>query len=38
VPEDALITEPNLAGRTMVWPTWLNGHPQVRCFMPGSMG
>jgi hypothetical protein len=38
VPEDALITEPNLAGRTMVWPTWLNGRPQVRCFIPGSMG
>ncbi len=38
VPDDALITEPNRAGRTMVWPTWLDGHPHVRCFMPGSMG
>ena len=38
VPDDALITEPNRAGPTMVWPTWLNGHPQVRCFLPGSMG
>ena len=37
VPEEALVTEPNLAGRTMVWPTWLDGHPHVRCFMPGSM-
>jgi hypothetical protein len=38
VPDDALITEPNRAGPTMVWPTWLDGHPQVRCFLPGSMG
>jgi hypothetical protein len=37
VPDDALITEPNRSGRTMVWPTWLDGHPQVRCFMPGNM-
>jgi len=37
VPEDAVVTEPNRAGRTMVWPTWLDGHPQVICFMPGSM-
>jgi hypothetical protein len=37
VPDDAVITEPNRAGRTMVWPTWLDGHPQVRCFMPGTM-
>ena len=38
VPDDAVITEPNRAGPTMVWPTWLDGHPQVRCFLPGSMG
>ena len=37
VPEDAVVTEPNRAGRTMVWPTWLDGHPQILCFMPGSM-
>jgi hypothetical protein len=37
VPDDAVITEPNRAGQTMVWPTWLDGHPQVRCFMPGTM-
>jgi hypothetical protein len=30
-PDDAVITEPNRAGRTMVWPMW------VRCFLPGSM-
>lgn len=37
VPEDAVITEPNRAGVTMVWPHWLNGEPMIRCFMPGSM-
>jgi hypothetical protein len=37
VPEDAVITEPNLAGRTMVWPTYRDGKQTVRCFMPGSM-
>jgi hypothetical protein len=37
VPDDALVTEPNRAKVSMVWPIWLNGHPHVRCFMPGSM-
>ena len=37
VPEDALITEPNRVGRTMVWPMYRDGKPFVRCFMPGSM-
>jgi hypothetical protein len=45
VPDDAVITEPNLAGRTMVWPmykqgsaygTWVSG-VYIRCFMPGPM-
>ena len=37
VPDDAVITEPNRAGRTMVWP--INGSLgiSIRCFMPGSM-
>ena len=37
VPEDAVITEPNRAGRTMVWP--IRGYQglSIRCFMPGSM-
>jgi hypothetical protein len=37
VPEDAVITEPNRVGRTMVWP--LRGYSglTIRCFMPGSM-
>ncbi len=38
VPEEALITEPNRAGRTMVWPvTYQDGSIHIRCFMPGSM-
>jgi hypothetical protein len=37
VPDDALITEPNLAGRTMVWPLRGALGISIRCFMPGSM-
>jgi hypothetical protein len=37
VPDDALITEPNRAGRTMVWPMRVEGQISIRCFMPGSM-
>lgn len=37
VPDDAVITEPNRAGRTMVWPIWGYQGPSIRCFMPGSM-
>src|SRR3977135_1188907 len=37
VPDDALITEPNRAGRTMVWPMRFNGEISIRCVMPGSM-
>jgi hypothetical protein len=41
VPDEALITEPNRAGRAMVWPVYtrpLNAPAQIeiRCFMPGS--
>jgi hypothetical protein len=37
VPEEAVITEPNRVGRTMVWP--IRGYLglSIRCFMPGSM-
>jgi hypothetical protein len=43
VPDDAVITEPNRAGRTMVWPyAAVRGtdppRTEIRCFMPGSMG
>jgi hypothetical protein len=42
-PDDAVITEPNLAGRTMVWPYMAiretdPPRTEIRCFMPGSMG
>jgi hypothetical protein len=38
VPDDALITEPNLFGRTMVWPVRHEGNSIfIRCFMLGSM-
>jgi hypothetical protein len=37
VPDDALITQPNLAGRTMVWPIKGALGTSIRCFMPGSM-
>ena len=37
VPDDAVITEPNRAGRTMVWPIRGYGGLTIRCFMPGSM-
>jgi hypothetical protein len=37
VPDDAVITEPNRAGRTMVWTWFVNGERAIRCFMPGSM-
>jgi hypothetical protein len=38
VPDDAVITEPNRAGRTMVWPIINKFGTTIRCFMPGSMG
>jgi hypothetical protein len=37
VPDDAVITEPNRAGRTMVWPMWGTVGITIRCFLPGSM-
>ena len=37
VPDDAVITEPNRAGRTMVWPVRYDNQISIRCFMPGSM-
>lgn len=37
VPDEAVITEPNRSGRTIVWP--MRGYQglSIRCFMPGSM-
>ncbi|WP_454620285.1 hypothetical protein [Bradyrhizobium cenepequi] len=37
VPDEAVITEPNRAGRTMVWPMKGSTGITIRCFMPGSM-
>ena len=37
VPDEAVITEPNRAGRTMVWPIKGSWGTMIRCFMPGSM-
>ena len=43
VPDDAVITEHNKAGRTMVWPVYAgfvegeSYHIWIRCFMPGTM-
>jgi len=37
VPDDAVTTEPNRAGRTMVWPIKGSLGITIQCFMPGSM-
>ena len=37
VPDEAVITEPNRAGRTMVWPIRFDEQISIRCFMLGSM-
>jgi len=37
VPPEAVITEPNRAGRTMVWPIRGVLGVTIRCFLPGSM-
>ena len=37
VPDDAVIKQPNLAGRTMVRPSYVAGYPIIRCFMLGTM-
>ncbi len=43
VPDEAVIKEPNRAGRTMVWPIIyysvanLPLRVEIRCFMPGTM-
>lgn len=37
VPGEAVISEPNRVGRTMVWPIYGYMGVTIRCFMPGSM-
>jgi hypothetical protein len=37
VPDDAVVTEPNRFGPTVVWPYRdRDGTTQIRCFMPGA--
>jgi hypothetical protein len=41
VPDEAVITEPNRAGRTMVWQVYYRSidaplRIEIRCFMPGA--
>lgn len=36
VPQWAVVSENNRAGVAKVWPIFVNGKPDVRCFMPGS--
>ena len=38
IPDEAIVNQPNLFGRTVVWPMYLNGRVTIRCFMPGSEG
>jgi hypothetical protein len=37
VPDDAVITQPNLTGRAWVWPVRMSNGVTIRCFLPGSM-
>lgn len=38
VPDDAVLKQPNMYGRTMVWTgLYINGLVQIRCFIPGQM-
>jgi len=37
VPPEAVLTEPNKDGRTLVWPSHNDGMVTIRCFMPGAM-
>lgn len=37
VPDDAVLTQPNLYGQTMVWPMRYDGEVSIRCFIPGPL-
>lgn len=37
VPDDAVITEPNRIGQTIVWFMFSGGKPFVTCFLPGAL-
>lgn len=36
VPDEAVLTQPNLYGRTMVWPIYGYLGTTIRCFIPGA--
>lgn len=38
VPDDAVLTVPNLDGETIVWAQYTNGIPYILCFIPGAGG
>lgn len=43
VPDEAVITEPNLSGKTMVWPVYYSSmdgptRVEIRCFIVGAQG
>lgn len=37
VPESAVVPVPNKDGRALVWLSYADGKPTVRCFMPGQL-
>lgn len=37
VPDEAVVTEPNRDGRTLVWPVSSGKDTWIRCFLPGPM-
>ena len=37
VPDDAVLKQPNLYGKTMVWPISTLGYITIRCFIPGVL-
>ena len=36
VDDDAVLNVPNRDGRAIVWLYHIDGHPKVRCFLPGA--
>lgn len=37
VPQSAIVQIPNVDGRALVWIYHYDGHPRIRCFMPGTL-
>lgn len=37
VPDEAVVPVPNREGRALVWYGFVDGHPVVRCFLPGDL-